>query len=608
MAANEEVAALLSGAEKTPAEKVLLNLNLAKKEVLKMLNATGSSVFDLCNNIERARTRDGLKAAFSEFNMVVRIFLEAAPTTEHDNLVRDTLCSVHLSERLLTFLESASTVPEALAQYKAGVVTDLASILRNQAAMSLLDDDRDDELLLRLLPQPDSTGPDDERLVDDVAPNLVDVNLPSKKRAFSSVDELPSIPRLSKVPALASISRMQQLIEHGEASKRQALLTRQKLRTGMHDPRGLLRMVSSSTNALERAKELEILKSAGFVLHDDKKSLRKTSFSDKLMMATTRLELGLGGHTLSDTLLFGAKVLSTPGVLSPKNILDIENNIVDAKTSWRHQNAYARMVIAGCLNQAKSIFEKFDDILYGPAPEKLVGETHDSIRKLLASQECRKFLNQASGDDKSVMAAGDEFVRKVTEAVVPIIPITLRNRSLDGSYFRTALQFVAAAEFLFTQYEADVRVKANPAGVVGMCNSMHADIKKAAMFNDKLSQLDSFMKEMKAQYQTSLGLGSAFPRDISIQGSRRGRRRRGRSSYRSDRYQGQSTPRDFGVIHQQEFAGYGRGRASRHHYPNSRAFYEGAQPRSGGTAPSHEPCFNYQAGNCNRGRSCRYTH
>ena len=116
-------------------------------------------------------------------------------------------------------------------------------------------------------------------------------------------------------------------------------------------------MVGSSTNALERAKKLEILKSAGYGFEDNKKSQRKLSFSDRLIEATTRLELGLGGHTLSDTLLFGAKVLSTPGVLTPKNIVDIENNIVDGKTTWRHQNAYVKMVIAGCLNQARNILD-----------------------------------------------------------------------------------------------------------------------------------------------------------------------------------------------------------------------------------------------------------
>ena len=200
--------------------------------------------------------------------------------------------------------------------------------MRAQAATSQLDDDRDDELLLRLLPQPESPClEEDLPLIDPV------IEAPSKKRGFSSIDDLPKIPMKSKIPALASISRMQELIDHGCASKKQALMTREKLRSGIHDPRGLLSMVSSSTNALERAKKLEILKSAGFVFNENKKSQGKASFSDKLIMATTRLELGLGGHTLSDTLLFGAKVLSTPGVLTPKNIIDIENNIVDAKTT-----------------------------------------------------------------------------------------------------------------------------------------------------------------------------------------------------------------------------------------------------------------------------------
>ena len=91
--------------------------------------------------------------------------------------------------------------------------------------------------------------------------------------------------------------------------------------------------VVPSTNALERAKKREILKSAGFVFDQNKKSQGKVPFADRLQMARTRLELGLGGHTLSDTILFGAKVLSTPGVLTPRNISDVERNIVDAKTT-----------------------------------------------------------------------------------------------------------------------------------------------------------------------------------------------------------------------------------------------------------------------------------
>ena len=92
-------------------------------------------------------------------------------------------------------------------------------------------------------------------------------------------------------------------------------------------------MVGSSTNALDRAKKMQILKSAGVVFNENKKSQGKTSFDDKLNMATICLELGLGGHALSNTILFGVKVLSTSGLLTPKNITDIENNMVDGKTT-----------------------------------------------------------------------------------------------------------------------------------------------------------------------------------------------------------------------------------------------------------------------------------
>ena len=53
------------------------------------------------------------------------------------------------------------------------------------------------------------------------------------------------------------------------------------------------------------------------------------------------------------------------------------------------------------------------------------------------------------------------------EAVAPIIPLTLRDNALDGGYLRTELQFLGAAEFMFAQYESDVRAQANPNGVVG---------------------------------------------------------------------------------------------------------------------------------------------
>ena len=100
----------------------------------------------------------------------------------------------------------------------------------------------------------------------------------------------------------------------------------------------------------------------------DFESQTNSSFSEKLNAAIARLDLGLGGHSLLDSLLFGAKVLSVPRSLSTKNISDIEYNMVSGNTTWSHQNLYSKMMIAGCLNQSRRIIDKFDEILFGPAP------------------------------------------------------------------------------------------------------------------------------------------------------------------------------------------------------------------------------------------------
>ena len=103
-------------------------------------------------------------------------------------------------------------------------------------------------------------------------------------------------------------------------------------------------------------------------------------------------------------MLFGTKVLSLPGSLSRKNISDVENNVVHASTSWKHQEAYARMVIAGCVNQAKRILASYDEVLYGPPPEKLVAATHKAIADLLVSEEARAFLGTEDDASPSTLA------------------------------------------------------------------------------------------------------------------------------------------------------------------------------------------------------------
>ena len=121
-------------------------------------------------------------------------------------------------------------------------------------------------------------------------------------------------------------------------------------------------------------------------------------------------------------------------------------------------------MIAGCLSQAKKILESYDEILYGPSPEELVESTHEAISELLGTREALGLFSEASDEEENIQQKRDVFIKRVVEAVSPIIPVTIRNKSLDFTFFRTALHLLGAVELLFSQYEADVRSQANPAG------------------------------------------------------------------------------------------------------------------------------------------------
>ena len=76
-------------------------------------------------------------------------------------------------------------------------------------------------------------------------------------------------------------------------SAKKTLMTRERLRAGLHDPKGLLNLVGPSTDASERTKRLELLKSAGGRLDETR---RNASFSEKFNTAKWRLDLGLAGQ------------------------------------------------------------------------------------------------------------------------------------------------------------------------------------------------------------------------------------------------------------------------------------------------------------------------
>ena len=177
--------------------------------------------------------------------------------------------------------------------------------------------------------------------------------------------------------------------------------------------------------------------------------------------------------------------MSAPGFLSAKNVTEIQNNNIEGNTLWRHQNAYCKMIIAGCLNQAKRIVQKFDTVLHGAKPETLTQVTHEGTKDILQSPG-RQFFSRSRQYEPESIKAGDKVAMKIVEAVAPIVPLTLRNKALGSGYLRTMLHFLGAAEFMLARYETDVRTQANPNGVVGLAAVMHGEFDRTIVFNDQL--------------------------------------------------------------------------------------------------------------------------
>ena len=165
---------------------------------------------------------------------------------------------------------------------------------------------------------------------------------------------------------------------------------------------------------------------------------------------------------------------------------------------------------------------------------------------------------------------------------------------------------MGAAELLFAQYEEDVRVMANPAEVVRMCTTMHAEFKKATLYNEELRTLPDFMKSMTSQYQTSLGLGKSFLKNSNGKLKKRTRNNRTRDSSRGSGYgyrrQGGSTRQQTSQFSpeapaSQPYTGSNSGTGASNDF-DYRA----------GAGQGRGVCHHDQNGNCRRGASCRFLH
>ena len=136
---------------------------------------------------------------------------------------------------------------------------------------------------------------------------------------------------------------------------------------------------------------------------------------------------------------------------------------------------------------------------------------------------------------------------------------------------------------------------------------MHNEIERATLYGDqKLKLLRAFYSEMKAQYQTSLGLGKSFAKDTTSRGRRRSRRGRGSLQFQSNPYfRGQGFARD--QVNTQSFGrtGFTTGRGE---YSVGNARANRGYGFQSTLLTVRAACFDFQAGNCHRGRARRFAH
>ena len=114
------------------------------------------------------------------------------------------------------------------------------------------------------------------------------------------------------------------------------------------------------------------------------------------------------------------------------------------------------------------------------------------------------------------------------------------------------------------------------------------------------------MKDMRSQYQTSLGLGTSFANDAARRQKRRPRGSRGRPFSRGQGFQRRTdtfrSQQDATMVGNQY--GYrGRGRGTQGSQGGlTRNLVDIAALRARGV------CYDYSAGGCARGDSCRFFH
>ena len=210
MSTDNDISALVKDAEGESFNKGERDVDLALQAVSKLLNVTGDTFNTICTAVEEALSKDQLKTALGRFNAVLRIFGDAFPEAEYEKMVLVAVKKLNPSARFSAYLLTAASVRDATTSWKTAIMQDLAVFIRQKELQARREEVLDEELFARFLPEPVSPESEVETFPDEVfsIPKAPVSGSGDRKRGVSLITESASIPKKSKIPALASISQV----------------------------------------------------------------------------------------------------------------------------------------------------------------------------------------------------------------------------------------------------------------------------------------------------------------------------------------------------------------------------------------------------------------
>ena len=101
-------------------------IELAKQRVQNLLSESGTSLHNICLQIERAENMVDLKVAFARLNKIIGRISLIAPLNEQNGMISQILKDLTFSDKFSVYLNSASSPHQAIKAYKTAVVQELA--------------------------------------------------------------------------------------------------------------------------------------------------------------------------------------------------------------------------------------------------------------------------------------------------------------------------------------------------------------------------------------------------------------------------------------------------------------------------------------------------